>query len=197
MSIAFVKLPGLDRERVLAAVMPVLQAHRVTGAELVWRTDRGGRVLELNVEPEGADAEAAVTIDACTEISRDLSTALDVADVIPGAYQLQVGSPGLDRALHLPEDYDRFQGKLAKVKLNAPLPDGQRAFEARIRGRSTDGKIVLETQLGEVEIDFSQIAGTRLVFEWKSGSGAGARTPNRGKRKAHHEPSSRRSSQSR
>jgi len=78
MSIAHEKLAGLDRECVLGAVLPVLRAHRVEGVELVWRTDRGGWVLELTVErPDSRLPGAGVTIDLCSEISRDISAALD------------------------------------------------------------------------------------------------------------------------
>ena len=100
MNVAHEHLHGLDRDRVIAVVEPVLRAHNVEGVELVWRTDRAGWVLELTVERPGSTLPGAgVTIDLCSEISRDLSAALDVADVIDARYSLQVGSPGLERAL--------------------------------------------------------------------------------------------------
>jgi len=67
----------------------------------VWRTDRSGWLLEVTVErPDSTIPGAGVTVDLCSEISRDLSAALDVADVIQQRYRLEVGSPGLERALY-------------------------------------------------------------------------------------------------
>lgn len=121
MSIAFVKLPGLPSERVLALVEPVLRAHRVDGVELVWRSDRHGWLLELTIEhPDAKIPGQGITVDLCSEISRDLSAALDVTDLIGPRYRLEVGSPGVERALYRPEDYRRFAGQPAKVKLKRP-----------------------------------------------------------------------------
>src|SRR5258705_8564413 len=112
MTIAHVKLPGLDRERVLAAVTPILAAHRVDGVELIFKTDRGGWVLELNIERPGERLPGAgITVDLCGEISRELSAALDVADCIPHRYRLEGGSPGVKRALYRRADYQRVSGQ--------------------------------------------------------------------------------------
>ena len=67
--VAHERLPGLDRERVLAAVEPVLRAHGVEGVELVWRTDRSGWLLQLTIErPEARIPGEGVTIDLCTDV---------------------------------------------------------------------------------------------------------------------------------
>ncbi len=121
MSIAFVKLSGLSSERVLALVEPVLRAHRVEGVELVWRSDRHGWLLELTIErPDAKIPGEGITVDLCSEISRDLSAALDVSDLIGPRYRLEVGSPGVERALYRSEDYQRFQGLGARIKLKRP-----------------------------------------------------------------------------
>lgn len=167
MPIAFEKLPGLDRERVLAAVEPVLRAHGVEGVELVWRTDRGERVLELTLERPGSRIPGAgITIDLCSEISRDLSAALDVGDAIPSHYRLEVGSPGLDRALYSLSDYERFAGQYARIKLKEPLDD-QRVIRGTLHGLEA-GQVVIETERGLIQLDFAAIESTRLVFQWKT-----------------------------
>lgn len=168
MPIAHEKLPGLDRDRVVAVVEPVLAAHGVEGVELVWRTDRGERVLELTLErPDSRVPGAGITIELCSEISRDLSAALDVADVISAQYRLEVGSPGLDRALYTPSDYARFAGQVARVKLREPL-DGQRVVRGTLHGLDDEARIVLETERGLLNIDYSMIENARLVFEWST-----------------------------
>src|SRR5690349_8075252 len=109
MRIAHEKLDGLPRERVVAAVSPVLDAHGVDCVELFWKTDRGSRVLEVTVEKRGTTRPGeGVTLELCSEISRDLSAALDVADCIGQSYRLEVGSPGVERALYDADDYARF-----------------------------------------------------------------------------------------
>jgi len=165
------KLTGLDRERVLAAVEPVLRAHGVEAVELVWRTDRSGWLLELTIERPGTRIPGeGVTIDLCTDVSRDLSSALDVADTIPHAYRLEVGSPGLDRALYVASDYARFAGQLAKLKLREPL-DGQRVVRGTLHGLDDSGCVQLETEKGVLSIELETIESGRLVFDWNAGKG--------------------------
>src|SRR5882724_12823255 len=121
MNVSHEKIPGLDRERLHAAIEPVLTAHGVECVELVWRTDRGGWLLEISIERSDARVPGVgVTVDLCADISRDLSAALDVADCIPHRYTLEVGSPGVERALYNDADYERFAGQAAKLKLKKP-----------------------------------------------------------------------------
>jgi len=174
MNVAHNKLHGLDRDRVLAVVAPVLRAHQVDGVELLWRTDRGVWVLELTVERSGSRIPGeGITIELCSEISRDLSAALDVADVMPAHYRLEVGSPGLDRALYSAMDYVRFAGQNAKLKLHAPL-SGQHVLTGVLHGLDEEGRVLVETDRGEESIEFAAIESARLVFEWNKSAGARA-----------------------
>ena len=169
MRIAHEKLDGLPRERVLAAVSPVLTAHGVDCVELVWKTDRGSRVLEVTLEqPGNKDPGAGVTLELCTEVSRDLSAALDVADCIPQSYNLQVGSPGVERALYDRDDYVRFAGQLARLKFKVPLRS-QYVVRGRLQGVDDAGRVAFEDERGEpVTLDFENIDSAHLVFEWKT-----------------------------
>lgn len=176
MHIAHEQLKGLDRDRVIAAVEPVLRAHGVEGVELLWRTDPGGRVLELTVErPDSKVPGAGITVELCSEISRDLSAALDVADVIPQSYRLQVGSPGLERALYGASDYARFAGQVARLKLREVV-DGQRVIRGILHGLDDDGRVVIETDRGEIGLETDIIDNAHLEFDWKRG-GARAGKP--------------------
>ncbi len=180
-SIAHEQLHGLDRDGVVAAVEPVLRAHGVEGVELVWRTDRGERVLELTLErPDSRVPGAGITIDLCSEVSRDVSAALDVADVIRERYRLEVGSPGLDRALYSTRDYVRFAGQLARLKLRE-AEDGQFVLRGTLHGLDDAGKVLVETERGELAIEFADIENGRLVFDWRLG-GAPSK-PKGGKRR--------------
>ncbi len=189
MNVAHERLHGLDRDRILAVVEPILAAHGVDGVELVWRTDRGERVLELTIErPEARIPGHGITIDLCSEISRDLSAALDVADCIDGHYRLEVGSPGVERALYSARDYERFAGQLAKLKLKQPLPDGQRVLRGTLSGlqKDSDGaeRVVLSTERGELELELGEIDSAHLVFDWNAARGRPAKSGNRPRRGA-------------
>ena len=175
MNVAHEQLQGLDRDRILAVVEPVLRAHRVEGVELLWRTDRAGWVLELTIErPDSQVPGAGISVDLCTEISRDLSRALDVADIIEPSYSLMVGSPGLDRALYNLNDYRRFAGQSAKLKLKEPH-DGQRVIRGVLHGLDGDGtvredsNILVETDRGLLSFPLSEIDSAHLEFVWNGG----------------------------
>jgi ribosome maturation factor RimP len=169
MTIAHEKLPGLDRERVLAAVEPILAAHRVDGVELLFKTDRGGWVLELTIEKPGERIPGAgITVDLCSEISRELSAALDVADCIPHRYRLEVGSPGVERALYSVTDYERFAGQPAKLKLKQAR-NSEYVISGTLSGLSPEKRVLIQTERGElVELSLDEIDNGHLIFDWKS-----------------------------
>ena len=81
----------------------------------------------------GAPIEESVTVEDCARVSRDLSAVLDVEDVIPAAYTLEVSSPGLDRPLRHADDYSRFTGRRAKLVMREAV-DGQMFFKGRLDG---------------------------------------------------------------
>src|SRR6266436_10375389 len=131
------------------------------GYRLVRVAFTGGRRPTLQIMAERRD-EAAMTVDDCADISRAVSALLDVADPIAGAYTLEVSSPGIDRPLVRPEDYDRFAGFAARIELSAPL-DGRKRFRGRLLGRAEECvRLIGET--GEVRLPFAAIARAKLVL---------------------------------
>jgi ribosome maturation factor RimP len=195
MTIAHEKLPGLDRERVLAAVEPILAAHRVDGVELVFKTDRGGWVLGLTIEKAGERMPGAgITVDLCSDISRELSAALDVADCIPHRYRLEVGSPGVERALYSLSDYERFAGQPVKVKLKQPR-NSEYTITGALHGLSLEKRVAIQTERGElIELSLDEIDNGHLVFDWKSGGSrpGGARSPSARRAQGREQRSARR-----
>jgi ribosome maturation factor RimP len=128
-------------------------AGRVAGSygldifDVQFRREGQGLVLRVQIDRPGpaATAEESVSVDDCARISRDLSAILDVEDVVPDAYTLEISSPGLDRPLKSADDYRRFSGRRAKVVMREAV-DGQKYFRGRIGGvddRSGTGAIVL------------------------------------------------------
>jgi ribosome maturation factor RimP len=166
MPFACEKLKGLPRDAVLGAIDPVLQAHRLEGVELIWRTDNRGRVLYLTVErPASRTPGAGVTLDDCSELSRDLSAALDVADVIGAAYRLEVGTPGLERQLYCQDDYARFSGQSARIKLKEPL-QSEWTLRGVLMGLDETQRVVVDTDRGMFALEFSQIEQGHLVLDF-------------------------------
>src|SRR5262249_45098669 len=103
--------------------------------DVQFRREAPGMVLRIQIDRPGpaASAEESVSVDDCAHVSRDLSAILDVEDVVPSAYTLEVSSPGLDRPLRRPDDYRRFAGRLAKIVVRGRV-DGQGFFRGRLSG---------------------------------------------------------------
>ena len=99
------------------------------------RREGPGMVLRIQIDRPGpaATADESVSVADCANVSRDLSAILDVDDVVPTAYTLEVSSPGLDRPLTREDDYRRFAGRYAKVVMREPV-DGQKYFKGRLGG---------------------------------------------------------------
>lgn len=130
------------------------------GLELVevqFRREGRGWVLRLFI-----DSEDGVTIDDCAGVSREISAWLDVEDLIDHPYNLEVSSPGLERPLKKPGDYERFSGRKARIKLREPR-DGRRVFTG-ILGEVRDGGATLIVDDRPVYFPFEEIAGARLAI---------------------------------
>ena len=134
-----------------------------------------GRGLELvHVEFAGGprspvvrifiDKPGGVTHADCAEVSTHLGTVLDVEDFIPAAYTLEVSSPGLERGLYRLDDYERFAGKMAKMKTRSAF-GGQRNFRGRIGGVE-DGDVLFDDKTsGRVRVPFSEVAKANLEID--------------------------------
>ncbi|HWQ55125.1 MAG TPA: ribosome maturation factor RimP [Bryobacteraceae bacterium] len=133
------------------------------GIELVEVQVLGGgkqRLVRISI-----DKPAGVSHADCELISHQVGTILDVEEVIPGHYTLEVSSPGVERKLVKPKDFERFQGKKVKVTLREPV-DNQRHWEGILAGFE-DGVISLEAEGGKtVRFRHDQVDKANLKFEW-------------------------------
>jgi ribosome maturation factor RimP len=111
-----------------------------------------------------SDPAGGVSLEHCADVSRDISTVLDEADLIAHAYSLEVSSPGLDRKLRLPADFRRFRGKSARVKLARPAPDGQRLLRGELLEAPED-KVAVQVDGKRIEAPIDDVVEARLVFE--------------------------------
>jgi ribosome maturation factor RimP len=123
--------------------------------------DANGSISPGDVDPKISHAD-------CERVSQQLSVILDVEELIEGpGYILEVSSPGLDRALKKPGDFERFVGRLAKISTSEPIEDAK-FFEGRLAGFA-DGKVRMELKGKEpriVEIPLEGIRKANLVVEF-------------------------------
>src|SRR5437016_10902461 len=145
-----------------------------SGLEVVEVELRGGgkaRMLRIVI-----DKPAGVTHADCANVSREVGTILDVEDVVPGgSYTLEVSSPGLDRKLVRPSDYERFTGSRVKLTTQQPV-NGNRHFEGRLEG-FRQGRLTLDvsaagkkkrperSEAEKLEIDLANVEKANLVPE--------------------------------
>jgi ribosome maturation factor RimP len=129
-------------EQVRSVAIRVAGGYGLEIFDVQFRREAPGMILRVQIDRPGpaASAEESVSVEDCARVSRDLSAVLDVEDVVPTAYTLEVSSPGLDRPLRQPDDYRRFAGRRAKVVMRERV-DGQGFFKGRLGG--VDGAEVL------------------------------------------------------
>jgi ribosome maturation factor RimP len=170
---------ALDVERVREIADRVATSR---GLEVVEVEILGGgkaRMLRvfLDKPAAGNDPLAGVTHEDCANFSREFGTILDVEDVMPGSYTLEVSSPGLDRKLVKAADFTRFAGSRMKLMTRQPV-NGNRNFEGRLESFQ-DGRLTLDLsvashksrkKMGEaagqkIEIEFANVEKANLVPE--------------------------------
>jgi ribosome maturation factor RimP len=111
--------------------------------DVQFRREAPGMVLRVQLDKPGpaATPDDGVSVDDCARVSRDLSAILDVEDVVPSAYTLEVSSPGLDRPLRASADYERFTGRQAKIVMRERV-DGQGFFRGKLGGLDGDAVLI-------------------------------------------------------
>jgi ribosome maturation factor RimP len=142
-------------------------AERVVGSEglelvaVEWSgTSRQG-VLRIILDRR----EGGVSHRDCQAVSEQVGTLLDVEDLVPGRYMLEVASPGLDRRLYKPDDYQRFRGHRVKVRLKQRLSElGGRRFTAELEGLA-DGVVTFQLEGRTLRIPYENIDRANLVIE--------------------------------
>jgi len=154
-----------SRENVVARVLEI--AERVgagEGIEIVDVEFKGAgsrRVLRVFIDkPEG------ISHADCEFMSRQIGTILDIEDVVPGgAYHLEVSSPGIERRLKRPRDFERFVGQKVRVTLRAPVA-ARRHYEGVLTGFA-DGVVTIQPAAGQpVSFRLEDLERANLKFDW-------------------------------
>ena len=143
-------------------------AERVAASE-------GMEVVEVELRGKGPrsllrifiDKPGGVTHRDCELISHQVGAILEVEDLIPASYTLEVSSPGVERRLTRPADYDRFAGRKVRLRLKQTL-GAQRQLVGRLDGLE-NGVLTLTLASGEcASVEYDNVERANLVFEWKS-----------------------------
>jgi ribosome maturation factor RimP len=128
--------------------------------EVELKGNGGNRLLRIFIDkPDG------VTHGDCENVSLQVGTILDVEDVVPGHYTLEVSSPGVERKLLKPNDYIRFQGKKAKIVLREPV-EQQRHWEGTLAGFENEAISLAVNADRVVRFPLNQVERANLKFEW-------------------------------
>ena len=164
-------MAGLDKIREIAERVAQSSGLELVDVELLG----GGKARMLRVY---IDKPGGVTHEDCSNFSREAGTIFDVEDAVPGSsYTLEVSSPGLDRKLTKPDDFERFVGSLVKVTTRDPI-NGNRHFEGRLKafqdsrlwieltGRKKSKKHEAVEAGSEVEIVLGNVEKANLVPEF-------------------------------
>ncbi len=176
----------MDLQKIRAAAERVARSEGLEVVDVEWKIGKQRflrvyidrvpqRILAANAafaaEAAGADIgdpDPKISHADCERVSQQLSVILDVEELIEGpGYILEISSPGLDRALKTPTDFERFTGRLAKISTTEPVGDAK-FFEGRLAG-FTDGKVRMELKGREaksVEVPLNMIRKANLVVEF-------------------------------
>ena len=163
---------GFDVDQVRAIAERIAASSGLEVVEVELRGGGKARMLRIVI-----DKPAGVTHEDCANLSREVSTILDVEDVVPGnSYTLEVSSPGLDRKLFRPADFERFTGSRVKLTTRNPV-NGNRHFEGWLESFQ-QGRLMLdlrkldrkkprteESAAEKLEVELSNVEKANLVPE--------------------------------
>ena len=151
---------GIEWDRLRRLIQDVAESQGYELVDVELKGSGKSSVLRVYI-----DRRSGISHRDCELVSEQVGTVLDVEDLIPFSYTLEVSSPGLDRKLAKESDYARFDGKLARIQTRIPL-NQQKVFRGRLKGVH-DGKVRLESPSGGLmEIPLDVIKEARLEFDW-------------------------------
>ena len=159
-------------EQVRSIAEPIVSDLDLDLVAVIYLNEDGRQILRLLIDrPEGGtpkgDAPGGVTVGECSRISRELSTLLDVDDIVASKYSLEVSSPGLDRPLISKKDFASAVGKKIILKTKEPI-DGRRNFKVTILTAAGEDAEIIEVKDSEgnlYEIEYLNIDKARLEIE--------------------------------
>jgi ribosome maturation factor RimP len=149
-----------EREaRLYELIEPTVNSLGFDLVGVLWRDGRSRSLIRIYI-----DHDDGVTVDDCARVSHRVNGLLDVEDPMPGEYDLEVSSPGVDRPLFVERDFVRFAGADLKVTLRSPFA-GRRQFTGTLGGYR-DGVVLVDEHGLEHHFAISEIESAKLVPQW-------------------------------
>ncbi|MBK6577797.1 MAG: ribosome maturation factor RimP [Sandaracinaceae bacterium] len=157
-----------------AIIEPVCLAHGVELVEVRHVPQKSASVIRITIDRARADGKdgSDITLTDCTDVSRDVSAAMDVhEEAMPPMYHLEVSSPGIERPLVKPADFERFAGREVALRTLVPFgPTKQRKFQGVLRGlvraEGEEEFVELNVSGADVRIPFESITQANLVYRF-------------------------------
>lgn len=151
-------------EELKTCIEPVVEEHGYELMNVESVKDRGSTVLRVTIDTVSGDGR--VPVDDIASLSRELGTCLDAEDLFPGAYRLEVSSPGLDRMLARQKDFESAVGLVVKVKTLRPL-DGRRKFKGELV-EFNEQEAVVVVDGARLSVPFVEIEKANSLYSFSS-----------------------------
>ena len=153
---------GALAERAEKEIETIVESEGLELVHIDYHRQGRGYLLRVDIDKDGG-----VTLDDCQLVSHQISAYLDVDDVVPSEYELQVSSPGLDRKFYRESDYQKFLGRLVRVKTSSPIR-GLHVIVGRLN--EYDGRKIVVSDPAvrkdpDYQIPLADIKETRLEVE--------------------------------
>lgn len=150
----------VDVKQLEPIIAPVVTGQGYELVDVEFKNEMGGWVLRVFIDKDGG-----VSLDDCANVSRELSAVLDVEDVIPQHYSLEVSSPGLNRPLRKASDFARFVGQKAKIRTRHPVGESRRNFSGTLVAVE-GGKVKIDVGDQVCEVPVDDVEKANLVYEF-------------------------------
>ncbi|MDO8518863.1 MAG: ribosome maturation factor RimP [Deltaproteobacteria bacterium] len=145
-------------DEVKALIEPVIKEEGAALYDVVWTKEQGRNVLRVMLDPE----KGAAGLGDCARVSRAIEDLLIVHDVVPGSYDLEVSSPGLNRPLLTPAHFERVLGKMIRVKTEFPI-DGRQNYKGVLK-KIEGEQFLVDVDKKEHRIPFDQVDKANLEY---------------------------------
>jgi ribosome maturation factor RimP len=146
--------------QVRQVILPLLAEYNYQLVDCEYVREHQGWVLRIFLDRHGG-----ITVEDCAEISDEIGDVLDVKGVFETSYRLEVSSPGLDRRVRDPADFDRFAGSQIRLRTEVPV-QGRRQFSGTLLGMAGDA-VAVEADGETFRIPLEAIEKANLKYQWK------------------------------
>ena len=149
------------KDRIEELLQPVASENGLNIVRIHFGGEGRHRGLQIMLE---RNDDTPISVQECSEFSREASALLDVEDWIDGTYNLEVSSAGMERPLIKKQDFERFKGRMAKIDMDNAV-EGQKRFKGTLKGMNEDDEILLQREDtgADIELPFGQLHRARLV----------------------------------